>query len=454
MYSFKLSQHDLRRVIDLFVAFHKRFSHFFRTKTRSVARQAQAYSAGQIQSDTRRNLVKFTHCVPEVNEQAMQHFISNSSWKDAPLIAQLQQDVDRLIGDPNEGALILDESGFPKQGKHSVGVKRQYCGALGKVDNCQVGVFLAYAKDSNTTLIDRRLYLPKDWANDKERHQKAGVPEDVTFKTKAQLGLEMILDAHSRELRFGWVGMDAHYGEQPWLRNQLDDEDIIYMADIPVTHRIFLEKPNLLIPKRKGNRGRKPTKLKPDTVPLNVKAFLEVQPAECWHRLKIRDTERGELEADFAAFRIFSVNGQGLPDREVWLVVRREIDDPKEMKFAFSNAPEETSIERLASMLCSRYWVERALQNAKGEAGLDEYEVRSWQAWHHHMSMTMLSMLFLLQVQLMFKEKASMLTIQDARWILKKLLPRREITPEEILKLIQKRHKARFSARKSRMKHK
>lgn len=131
-----------------------------------------------------------------------------------------------------------------------------------------------------------------------------------------------------------------------------------------------------------------------------------------------------------------------------------EIDDPREMKFAFSNAPDETSIERLASMLCSRYWVERALENAKGEAGLDEYEVRSWQAWHHHMTMTMLSILFLLQVQLMFKGKASMLTIQDARWILKKLLPRRKITPEEILKLIQKRHKARFSARKSRMKHK
>jgi len=292
MYSFKLSQHDLHRVVDLFVTFHKRFSHFFRTKTRSVARQVQSYSAGQIQSDTRRNLVKFSYCVSEINEQAMQHFISNSSWRDAPLITQLQRDVDRLMGDSNEGALILDESGFPKQGEHSVGVKRQYCGALEKVDNCQVGVFLAYAKDSNVILIDRRLYLPKDWADDKERRQKAGVPEEVTFNTKAQLGLEMILAAHSRGLHFGWVGMDAHYGEQPWLRNQLDDQGIIYMADIPVTHRIFLEKPNLLIPKRGGNRGRKPTKLKPDTPPINVKAFLKVQASECWHRLKIRDTEQ------------------------------------------------------------------------------------------------------------------------------------------------------------------
>ena len=139
----------------------------------------------------------------------------------------------------------------------------------------------------------------------------------------------MILAAHSRGLHFGWVGMDAHYGEQPWLRNQLDDQGIIYMADIPVTHRIFLEKPNLLIPKRGGNRGRKPTKLKPDTPPLNLKAFLRVQPSEYWHRLKIRDTERGELEADFTAFHIFSVNAQALPDREVWLVVRRKLMIPK-----------------------------------------------------------------------------------------------------------------------------
>jgi len=133
MYRFNLAECDLNRIIALFMAFHRRFSHFFMTKTRSVRKQAEAYSAGQIQSETRRSLVKFTHFVPKINEQAMQHFISNSPWDDAPLISQLQQDVDRLIGDSNDGALVLDESSFPKQGQHSVGVKRQYCGALGKV---------------------------------------------------------------------------------------------------------------------------------------------------------------------------------------------------------------------------------------------------------------------------------------------------------------------------------
>lgn len=118
---------------------------------------------------------------------------------------------------------------------------------------------------------------PKDWTDDKERRQEAGIPDDVTFKTKAQLGLEMILDVRNRGVCFGWVGMDARYGEQPWLRNRLDDEGITYMADIPTMHRIFPDRPKILVPKRKDNRGRKPTKLKPDTLPLNVKAFVETQ---------------------------------------------------------------------------------------------------------------------------------------------------------------------------------
>lgn len=197
MYSFSLSKYVLVRVISLFVAFHEHFSQFFKTETRSVARRAQAHPAGQIQSDTRRNLIKFSHCVPKINEQAMQHFFFDSPWKDAPLIAQLQRNVDGLIGDLIDDALILDESGFPKQRKHSVGVKRQYCGALGKVGNCQLGVFLAYANSPNTTPIDQRLYLPEHRANDKECRRKTGVPEDVAFKTKAQLGLEMILDGHA-----------------------------------------------------------------------------------------------------------------------------------------------------------------------------------------------------------------------------------------------------------------
>ena len=161
--------------------------------------------------------------VPDCNNQSIQHFISNSLWDEQGLIYQIQDDVVNLIGDKENGSLQLDESGFPKQGENSAGVNRQYCGRLGKIDNCQVGVFLGYVNDSKRILFDKRLYIPKDWMDDTERKKKCGIPDDLTFKTKAELGLEMILDAKRRKIPFGWVGMDSFYGEQPWLLNKLDE---------------------------------------------------------------------------------------------------------------------------------------------------------------------------------------------------------------------------------------
>jgi len=185
----------------------------------------------------------------------MQYFISESPWQEEALLSQLRQDVWQGLGDPIEGALLLDESGIPKQGKMSVGVQRQYCGRLGKVDNCQVGVYLAYSNASHSTLVDRRLYLPESWIEDAERRKKCGVPSEIPFKTKAELGLEMILSFKAQGLPFGWVGMDAHYGEQPWLLHRLNEEEIVYMADIPCTTRVFLALPKTEVPPGKGIVG-------------------------------------------------------------------------------------------------------------------------------------------------------------------------------------------------------
>ncbi len=150
----------------------------------------------------------------------MHHFISNSPWHDEPIIAQVQKKVNEYIGDSKDGALILDETGFAKKGSESVGVARQYSGTLGKIDNCQVGVFLAYSRGDMATLIDKRLYLPESWAKDIGRRKKCSIPDEITFQTKAQLGLDMILSAKDRNMKFGWAGFDSHYGEQPWNTRQ------------------------------------------------------------------------------------------------------------------------------------------------------------------------------------------------------------------------------------------
>jgi SRSO17 transposase len=418
-----------------------------------MSEQAKQYLAGQIQTTVRRNLEQFTLKVPESNKQSLQHLVSNSPWGDDPAIVQLEHDVDVLLGDETEGALVLDESGIPKEGSHSVGVARQYSGALGKVDNCQIGVFLAYANPGRgTTLIDRRLYLPEKWTNDQARRDEAGVPQDITFQTKAELGLEMIQRARANGLRFGFVDMDAHYGEQPWLRRALAADGLIYMAEIPKTHRVFVREPIMRVPRRRHHKGRRPSRARPDIQPLAVEAFVKDHATD-WQRLKIRDTERGELVADFAAWRVWSVIDNNQPDAEVWLIARRELGDPNDITYAFCNASKEISRTRLAKMLCTRYWVERALQNAKSEAGLDEYEVRGWRGWHHHMTLTLLAMLFLLELQMSLKDKAPMMTIQDAREILQEILPKREITEKDLIEIIRRKHQQRFDARQAHLKN-
>jgi len=448
-----LSAYDLSQAYVTFTQFHSRYTPFFTTTTRSVSESAQRYLQGQLITSQRNNLFQYCREVPACEYQAMQYFISESPWREKALLDQLRQDVCTCLGDPVEGALLLDESGIPKQGRMSVGVQRQYCGSLGKVGNCQVGVYLAYSNPTHSTLVDRRLYLPASWIEDEERRKKCGVPSEITFKTKAELGLEMILSFKEQGLPFGWVGMDAHYGEQPWLLKRLNEEQICYMADIPCTTRIFLTLPKTEIPLRKGDRGRHPTKerlVEGEPSPVEVRAFGKSLSSSDWTRLRIRETERGELVAEFAAVRVWH-SVDNLPFQEVWLVMRRDLET-SEIRFSFSNAPSDTPLERLAHMQSRRYWVERALENAKGEAHLDQYEVRGWRGWHHHMTMTLLAMLFLLELTLQMKEKAPMLTIQDAREILEKFLPRKVYSPEEFMALLEQKHKARLSARNSHAK--
>lgn len=449
-----LSESDLDEVETLFTQFHQNYISFFQTQTRSVAQPAADYLQGQLFTKQDQNLTQYYREVPDSNYEAMQHFISDSPWDSEGLLKQLRVDVCQLLEDPIDGALVLDESGIPKQGKMSVGVQRQYCGRLGKVDNCQVGVYLAYANGQNTSLVDYRLYLPESWISDNERRTKCGVPREITFQTKAELGLEMIRAFKAEGHQFGWVSMDSHYGEQPWLLKQLTDEDIYYMADIPCDTRIFADKPKTEVPQRKGNRGRHPSKVRlvsGSRQPIEVRTFAQNMDEEDWTRLRVRETERGWLVADFAAVRVWH-SVDNLPFQEVWLIMRRDIGGNAPIRYSFSNAQMHTPLLRLAQMQCRRYWVERTLEDAKGEAGLDQYQLRGWKGWHHHMAMTLLAMLFLLQLTLHFGSKAPLLTIQDTREIMETFLARKSYSHKEFIALLEQKHRARLSARNSHAK--
>lgn len=445
-----LSVEELADAIQEFERFHAQFTACFRTTTRNMSRQAGQYIQGQLLCLERGTLTTLTKVIPDSDAQSFQQLLSDSPWDEEAVLRPLQQEVMTLLGNGSEGAIHLDESGFPKAGSASVGVKRQYCGRLGKVDNCQVGVFLGYTQGAYRTLIDGRLYLPEDWAHDAERRQKAGVPTEISFQTKAQLGLKMLQAAVRRGVCFGWVGMDGHYGQQPWLLQELALLGGTYIADVPADTRVWLARPTTEVPARKGPRGRLPCHERVregEPAPVEVRQLPSPLPPEAWHRLFLRDTERKGLWCRLAAVRVFPVR-DGLPGPEHWLGIRQNEGEP-EVKYQLSNASPSTPVARLGQMSASRYWMERALEDAKGEAGLADYEVRGWRGWHHHRTLTFLAMLFLLRLTLKWQGKAPRLTVQDVREILGVILPKRQITPQEILEVIEGKHRDREAAKQS-----
>ncbi|MDP2106187.1 MAG: IS701 family transposase, partial [Desulfobulbaceae bacterium] len=225
-----------------FCRFHERYKNHFTTKTGNVIEQSRHYLFGLAQA-IRKNIERMTEVVAGSEYQSVHHFISNSPWDHRPIMDQVARDSDRLLGGSADSGLIIDETSIPKKGKKSVGVARQWSGRLGKVDNCQVGVFASLVRGSSVAIIDERLYLPEEWTDDPERCRKAGVPGAVTFKTKSQLALELIRHARSQGIRFAWLGVDGGYGKEPDFLSSLDAESEQFVADVHKDQVIYLEDP-------------------------------------------------------------------------------------------------------------------------------------------------------------------------------------------------------------------
>jgi SRSO17 transposase len=288
----------------------------------------------------------------------------------------------------------------------SVGVARQYSGTLGKVGNCQVGVFLAYAAARGHALVDKRLYLPPVWTDDPARCQAAGVPAGISYQSMAELGLDMLRQARAvGHLQGRWVTGDDAYGKSPTLRDALDAEDWYYVLDVPATTPVFTQPAPTEVPPWSG-RGRKPTtpRLAPGApAPQAVQAVADSVPATAWHELTVAEGAQGPRTYQFVALRVWE-SRDGLPGRACWLLLRRNLDG-SEPRYYLSNAPADTPLLTLAQVAATRWVIETEFETAKGETGLDEYEVRSWTGWHHHLTLALLASAFLLTVQQDWGEK-------------------------------------------------
>ena len=353
----------------------------------------------------------------------LQRFIGDSPWDHEPLLAELRRQVVKELGDPN-GILIIDPSSFPKKGTHSVGVARQWCGRQGKIDNCQVGVYLGYKSNKGHTLIDENLYLPRHWARDKARRLECGVPREVRFRTSTQLAVEMLRE-HVTQLPHSWVVADDEFGRPSGFRKKLRRMGERYVLDVPSNTLVR----DLLAPapRRKHLRGRQPK-----TPFVTASAWQESLEPEQWTRVPIRDGTTGPQVVLAARTR---VQTRGSTDGE-WLVVTKTESETPEYRYHLSSASEDVSLEELVHVANARYWVEDCFERAKGEIGLDHYEVRSWVGWHHHMTLCLVGLWFLVLEQRRLSESTPAITVPqsaeaigemlrdphvDLRWLARKI---------------------------------
>ena len=391
------------------------------------------------------NMERMVEEVPGSDWDAMQNFLSDSPWQHRPILQQIGWDTSDLLGEHPDNFLLVDETACTKKGKKSVGVARQWNGRLGKVDNCQVGVFTALGRESKVTLTNFRLFLPKEWTDNKRRCRRAHVPsEHIRPCSKIDLALEMVKDAKAQGLNFGWVGADGFYGRDSHFRRRLGDMELTYMVDIPKDTTIYSEDPKPGVPPKASNKGRSPIRLKASVKGVRLDKWLEKQPDTAFEKITVRDTTKGYLIAQFLQRTIWLWDGKSPEAEKVHLIIRKDKGQSQTtIKYSVSNASLETSIERLAYMQCQRYWIERAFEDSKSSAGMADYQVRGWRAWHHHMTLVALATLFMLTTKIKHQKEYELLSAADIKHLLSRFLPQRQISKQSVIEVIKERHRKR-----------
>jgi SRSO17 transposase len=321
--------------------------------------------------------------------QGLQKFMGQSAWDYQPFLTELARQVGTELGE-SDGVLVFDPSAFPKKGTESVGVQRQWCGRLGKLDNCQVGIYLGYVSRREHALVDVRLYLPKEWTERKRRRQKAGVPAAIRFRTRHELILEM-LDERGPLLPHAWISGDDELGRCSWFRQELRSRGECYLLAVPSNTTVRdLAAPD---PSYAG-RGRRPA------VPFTrVDRWCATLPEKAWQTVDVRDGDKGPVVVQVVR-KLVQARTEGRPSAVAELLVvfrERQADGSWKHDYLLADAPLDTPVTEFARVFKAQHRIEECLQRAKGEAGLADYQVRTWEGWHHHQTLALLATWFLTQ---------------------------------------------------------
>lgn len=453
---------------DDLVAFWRRFRHCFWTQTRDQSPKAYHYLSGLLRMTKKRTFTGIGRTTGQSGEN-IQPFITNSPWAAQSVCRQIQAEIAATPELQTGGMLLLDESADAKSGTKTAGAGRQRNGRLGKVDLCQVGVFLSFVKDHTWTWVDGELFLPEHWFTPDmaEERQRVGVPAQRTFKTKVALGWEMIQRARAQGLPFEAVGCDDLYGRANWFRAKMADANLVYMADVPCNTQVYLTRPEFGVPETPPDHQGRPytvPRVLSDDEPKTVSQVAH-RPDASWQRIRVRPTERGELIADFVVRRVWTMRDE--KPTEEWLIIRRDADG--DHRYAFSNAPGDVSAEELAWMHAQRYFVERSIQDSKSELGWDEFQAQKFRAWEHQLALTILASWFVAQTKLRWAQQyprdpqlyqelevdlLPTLSVANMRELLRAVMPLPQLSQEQAAEQVVRHLVNRTRSRKSRIKKK
>jgi SRSO17 transposase len=394
---------------------------FQRSEQRTNARHLVE---GKLTSLSRKTAEPIAHHLG-VRREVLQDFLGVSPWDDHLILAEIRKHVREVWNDP-DGVLMGDGSAFPKKGNHSCGVKRQYCGRLGKVENCQLGIFLGFACRHGHTLLDHRLFLPKEWANDTQRREKTGVPQDVVYQETWEIFLDQVDEC--KDMPHSWITADAEFGRVYQCRKGLRQRHERYVVD--VRNDMLIRDLRATPPQRKSPRGAHP---KPPWQ--SMEAWTQNQPATAWTQLEIRAGEKRPLRVEAAQTQVQTRDDKRRVGEEERLVVIRTVNNPEAKTWwTLSNAEEAVPLTEVVRAHAQRYWEEAGLKEAKGEVGMAHYEVRGWRGWHHHMTMSLLALWFLGLERFREQPTTPALTVSVLREVFSRVLALRRATLEDIVR--------------------
>lgn len=414
-----MTTNEVRAAAGELVNLHQRFTPLFGRKEAQA--QSLVYLRGLLLAQGRKSAepIALTFGEPDedgINQNqvlALQRFLTYSPWQSQAMQREIQavfaEELVPSTGDWPIGTVgVFDEAAFVKKGTHSVGVQRQYCGRVGKRENCQVGVFLVGVTPAGSALLDHQLYLPEVWASDANRRRETSVPQDITFQNKAQIATELLRRTRQQGLvTFDWVIADEWYGQKGEFLDNLEALRQRYVVEVPTNITVWTVDPQTQVPAHEGRRGPVATLPPRDRVRQHVRSVRDLAqslPSSAWQVLQLRSGAKGPLAFAFARVRVWAVRHRR-PGQACWLLLRRSLEPDAEIKYYLSNAAADEPLETMALVTGTRYRVEEFFEEGKSYLGMAHYEARAWSSWHHHMSLVGLAHLFVTLTRLRLKKK-------------------------------------------------